>query len=140
MAKHPIIDMDCTKTVSIAILDGKSFTGNITELGFEKVYYFNGGVLSKWTKREDLPPKDKIPVIILPTNTDSNKFDKELFDNSIKAIEDNEKIIEANIVNKELEDEIFINELVIECFERHSEEVSETILELKDFVEKPNKK
>lgn len=163
MAKHPIIDMDCTKTVSIAILDGKSFTGNITELGFEKVYYFNGGVLSKWTKREDLPSKDKIPVIILPTNTDSKKFDKELFDNSIKAIEDNEKIIEANIVNKELEDEIFINELVIECFERHSEEVSETILELKDwkeneivktalntlnlishtlkdFVEKPNKK
>ena len=162
VSKHPIIDIDCVKTVSIAMLDGKPFTGNITELGFEKVYYFNNGVLSKWIKREDLI-KFENPVISLPATTESKQFDKSLLDNAYKAIVDNEKFIEEGIVDKELEDEIFINSLVIDCFERHSEEVSETIIELtdweenetvknalntlnlinhtlKDFVEKPNKK
>ena len=149
------------------MLEGKAFTGNITELGFEKVYYFNNGILVKWVKREDLITKVETPVIILPTTTNSNKFDKDLFDNSIKSIEDfekdNEEVFNSEIVTKELEDEVFISELIQECFEKHSEDLSETIIELsdwkdneivknalntlnlinhtlKDFVEKPNKK
>lgn len=165
ISKHPIIDIEFTNTKTIARLDSKPFTGNITELGFEKIYYFNEGVLIKWIKREDLAKVEK-PVIILPAVIES-KFDKELFDTSTKAIEDFEKknkdIFDESIVTKELEDETFINELIIETFERHSEEVSETIIELsdwkdnesvkgalntlnlinhtlKDFVEKPNTK
>jgi len=163
ISKHPIIDMDPTKTVSIAMLDGKSFTGNITELGFEKIYYFTNGILTKWVKREDLIIKKETPVIMLPAVIESSKFDKELFDNSIKSIETFEKNIRIEDIAKELEDETFIKELIMESFERHSEEVSETIIELsdwkeneivktalntlnlishtlKDFVEKPNKK
>lgn len=168
ISKHPIIDIDCTtKTTSIAMLDGKNFTGNITELGFEKIYYFNNGVLTKWVRREDLAMENKTPVIVLPTVTESSKFDKELFDNSIKEIEAIEKnkeiILKAEIVEKEMEDEKFIKELLMESFEKHSEEISETIIELsdwkehdlikgalntlnlishtlKDFVETPNKK
>lgn len=163
ISKHPIIDMDPTKTMSVAIFDGKPFTGNITELGFEKVYYFNNGILVKWVKREDLVTKKDISVIMLPAVIDSSKFDKELFDNSVKAIEDFEKNIIIEDIAKEIEDDKFIKELLIECFEKHSEEVSETIIELsdwkeneivknalntlnlishtlKDFVEKPNKK
>ena len=167
ISKHPIIDMSITNTKSTAMLEGKAFTGNITELGFEKVYYFNNGILVKWVKREDLITKVETPVIILPTTTNSNKFDKDLFDNSIKSIEDfekdNEEVFNSEIVTKELEDEVFISELIQECFEKHSEDLSETIIELsdwkdneivknalntlnlinhtlKDFVEKPNKK
>lgn len=163
ISKHPVIDMDPTQTISIAMFEGQLFTGNITELGFEKIYYFSNGILTKWVKREDLIKKTEPPVIILPSITESNKFDKELFDNSIKAIETFEKNIKIEDVAKELEDEEFIKELIIESFERHSEEVSETIIEfsdwkdneivkealntlnlishtLKDFVEKPNTK
>jgi hypothetical protein len=143
------------------MLDGKPFTGNITELGFEKIYYFNNGILIKWVKREDLSTKVEMHIIQLPAITPT--FNKELFDNSVKAIVDNEKIIDAAIVDKELEDESFISELIIECFEKHSEDIDETLIELsdwkddesvkaaintlnlishtlKDFVEKPNKK
>jgi len=163
ISKHPIIDMNSTKSITIAMLDNKPFTGNVTELGFEKIYYFNNGVLVKWTKRADLIVENKTPVIILPTTTESNKFDKELFDNSIKTIENIEKNIKIEDVAKEIEDELFIKELLMESFERHSEEISETIIELsdwkehdlikgalntlnlishtlKDFVETPNKK
>lgn len=167
ISKHPIIDIDSTKTTTISILDGKPFTGNITELGFEKIYYFNNGVLVKWVKREDLPAKVEIPVIILPATAESKKFDKELFDNSVKEIETIEKeILNANkeeIITKEIEDENLIKELLMESFEKHSEDICETIIELsdwkehelvkgalntlnlishtlKDFVEKPNKK
>ena len=163
ISKHPIIDMSITNTKSTVMLEGKAFTGNITELGFEKVYYFNNGILVKWVKREDLTTKVETPVIILPTTTNSNKFDKDLFDNSIKSIEKFENNIESNIVDDKLEEELFIQELVLECFEKHSEDLSETIIELsdwkdneivknalntlnlinhtlKDFVEKPNKK
>ena len=163
ISKHPIIDMSITNTKSTAMLEGKAFTGNITELGFEKVYYFNNGILVKWVKREDLITKVETPVIILPTTTNSNKFDKDLFDNSIKSIEKFENNIESNIVDDELEEELFIQKIVLECFEKHSEDLSETIIELsdwkdneivknalntlnlinhtlKDFVEKPNKK
>jgi hypothetical protein len=163
ISKHPVIDMDPAKTVSIAMFDGKPFTGNITELGFEKIYYFNNGILTKWVKREDLVVEKESPVIILPATTDVNKFDKEIFNNSIKSIEDFEKNVKIEVAIKELEDEKFIKELILESFERHSEEVSETIIELsdwkenetvktalntlnlishtlKDFVEKPNKK
>ena len=163
ISKHPIIDMSITNTKSIAMLEGKVFTGNITELGFEKVYYFNNGILVKWVKREDLITKVETPVIILPSTTESKLFDKDLFDNSIKSIEKFENNIESNIVDDKLEEELFIQELVLECFEKHSEDLSETIIELsdwkdneivknalntlnlishtlKDFVEKPNKK
>ena len=163
ISKHPIIDISVTNTKSIAMLEGKVFTGNITGLGFEKVYYFNNGILVKWVKRKDLITKVETPVIILPTTTNSNKFDKDLFDNSIKSIEKFENNIESNIVDDKLEEELFIQELVLECFEKHSEDLSETIIELsdwkdneivknalntlnlinhtlKDFVEKPNKK
>jgi len=166
ISKHPIIDMDPTKTISIALFDGKPFTGNITELGFEKIYYFNNGILIKWVKREDLIAKKETPVIILPAVTET-KFDKELFNNSVESIltfeKENEKVFNESITDKELENELFINELILDSFERHSEEVSETIIELsdwkdneivktalntlnlishtlKDFVEKPNKK
>jgi len=163
ISKHPIIDMDPTQTTSIAMFDGEPFTGNITELGFEKIYYFNNGILTKWVKREDLINKVEKPVIILPATIQSNKFDKELFDNSIKAIESFEKNIKIEDIAKELEDETFIKELIMESFEKHSEDLDETIIELsdwkdnelvkgalntlnlishtlKDFVEKPNKK
>ena len=163
ISKHPIIDMSITNTKSTAMLEGKAFTGNITELGFEKVYYFNNGILVKWVKRKDLITKVETPVIILPTTTESKLFDKDLFDNSIKSIEKFENNIESNIVDDKLEAELFIQDLVLECFEKHSEDLSETIIELsdwkdneivknalntlnlinhtlKDFVEKPNKK
>ena len=135
ISKHPVIDMDSTKTVSIAMFDGKSFTGNITELGFEKVYYFNNGILTKWVKREDLIFKEETPVIILPSTTDSSKFNKTLFDDSISSIESFEKNIKIEVINKELEDEVFIKELILESFEKHSEELSETIIELSDWKE-----
>jgi len=118
-------------------------------------------IKAKYTN--NLIVEDKTPVIILPTTTESNKFDKELFDNSIKTIENIEKNIKIEDVAKEIEDELFIKELLMESFERHSEEISETIIELsdwkehdlikgalntlnlishtlKDFVETPNKK
>ena len=163
ISKHPIIDLDSTNTRSVAMLDGKAFTGNITELGFEKIYYFNNGTLVKWVKRDDLINKVETPVIILPAITESSKFDKELFNDSIKAIENIEKNIITEYISKEVEDEKFITELIIDSFERHSEEITETIVELddwkdndmvkgalntlklishtlKDFVEKPNTK
>lgn len=133
ISKHPIIDMDPTQTKSIAMFEGIPFTGNITELGFEKVYCFNNGILIKWTKREDLKDIKETPVIILPAVTESSKFDKELFNNACKVIENYEKNIKIEDVAKELEDEKFIKELIIECFERHSEEVSETIIEFSDW-------
>ena len=163
ISKHPIIDMDTTQKTSIAMFDGIPFTGNVTELGFEKIYYFDKGTLTKWAKRQDLITKKETPVIILPAVTESNKFNKELFDNSVKSIESFEKNIKIESVAEELEEESFINELIYDSFERHSEEVSETIIELsdwkdseivkaalntlnlishtlKDFVEKPNTK
>ena len=163
ISKHPVIDMDPTKTISIAMFDGKPFTGNITELGFEKIYYFMNGILTKWVKREDLVAKKETSVIILPTVTESNKFDKELFDNSVKFIETFEKNIKIEDVAKELDDEKVIMEMITESFEKHSEDITETIIELsdwkdnemvktalntlnlishtlKDFVEKPNTK
>jgi hypothetical protein len=167
ISKHPVIDIDSTKTTSVAMFDGKSFTGNITELGFEKIYYFNNGMFVKWVKREDLATKSETPVIILPGVLESTKYNKDLFDNSVKSIEDfekdNKEVFDSEITTKELEDENFISELILECFEKHSEDVSETIIELsdwkdndivkgalntlnlinhtlKEFVEKPNKK
>lgn len=163
MSKHPIIDMDPTQTISIALFEGAPFTGNITELGFEKIYYFSNGILKKWVKREDLSSIKETPVIILPATTESVKFDKELFDNSVKSIETFEKNIKIEDVAKELEDEKVIVEMIAESFEKHSEDISETIIELsdwkdnelvkealntlnlishtlKDFVEKPNTK
>ena len=166
ISKHPIIDIDSTDRTS-AMFDGKLFTGNTTELGFEKIYYFNNGIFVKWTRREDLIIKVETPVIVLPTTTNSKLFDKDLFDDSIKAIEDfekyNEEIFNSEIVTGELENEIVISEMILECFEKHSEDLSETIIglsdwkdneivktaintlnlinhTLKDFVEKPNKK
>ena len=166
ISKHPIIDIDSTERTS-AMLDGKLFTGNITELGFEKIYYFNNGIFIKWVRREDLITIVDTPVIILPSVLETSKFNKDLFDDSVKSIEDfekdNEELFNSEIITKELEDENFIAELILDSFERHSEEVSETIIglsdwkdnenvktaintlnlinhTLKDFVEKPNKK
>lgn len=133
ISKHPIIDMDPTKTTSIAMLEGKPFTGNITELGFEKIYYFINGILTKWVKREDLVKKSEAPIIILPTVTESSKFDKELFNNSVKAIETFEKNIKIEDVAKEIDDEKVIMEIIIESFEKHSEDLDETIIELSDW-------
>jgi predicted glutamine amidotransferase len=144
ISKHPIIDINSTKTPSVAMFDGKSFTGNITELGFEKIYYFNNGIFVKWVKREDLITKIETPVIILPSVIESSKFDKELINNSIKSIKDfeknNEKVFNSEIITKELEDEVFISELILECFEKHAEEVSETIIELSDWKDNENVK
>lgn len=133
ISKHPIIDMDPTQKISIAMFDGSPFTGNITELGFEKIYYFSNGILTKWVKRQDLASVKETSVIILPTITESAKFDKELFNNSVKSIETFEKNIKIEDVVKELEDEKFIAEIIADSFERHSEEVSETIIELSDW-------
>ena len=134
MSKHPVIDMDPTKTITVAIFEGKPFTGNITELGFEKIYYFNNGILTKWVKREDLNSIKEKPVIILPTTTEKNKFNKTAFDDSIKSIEDFEKtIIEELTSNENLTDEKVIIEMITESFEKHSEDVSETIIELSDW-------
>lgn len=133
ISKHPIIDMDCTRDISIAMFEGKPFTGNITELGFEKVYYFNNGILTKWVKREDLLKKVETPVIILPAVVEPNKFDKELFEITHKSLINFEKNIKIEDVAKKLEDEKFIAELILEAFEKHSEEVSETIIELSDW-------
>jgi len=133
ISKHPIIDMDPTEKISIAMFEGSPFTGNITELGFEKIYYFNNGILTKWVKRQDLLTVKETPVIILPNVTESSKFDKDLFDNSIKSIETFEKNISIEDIAKELEDDSFIKELIMDSFERHSEELSETIIELSDW-------
>jgi hypothetical protein len=135
ISKHPVIDMDLKKVVSIAMLDGSPFTGNVTELGFEKIYYFKNGRLTKWVKREDLISIKDTPVIILPAVTESNKFDKNLFDTSYKEIIDFEKNIKIEDVAKELEDEEFVTNLILDSFERHSEEISETIIELTDWQE-----
>jgi len=163
ISKHPIIDIDSKQTKSIAIFEGGPFTGNITELGFEKIYYFSNGILTKWTKREDLVNKSETSVILLPTTKESNKFNSKVFNDAMLNIQNFEKKISIEDVAKELEDESFIKELITESFERHSEEVSETIIELsdwkdneivkgalntlnlishtlKDFVEKPNTK
>ncbi len=165
ISKHPIIDIDPTQVKTVAMLEGNPFTGNITELGFEKIYYFNKGLLVKWVKREDLITKVETPVIILPAAkiVEINKFDKELFDDSIKAIEDIEKNIIMEEIAEELIDEKVITEMITESFEKHSEDISESIIELsdwkdndivkealntlnlishtlKDFVEKPNTK
>lgn len=96
ISKHPIIDMDPTKTMSIAMFDGKPFTGNITELGFEKIYYFMNGVLTKWVKREDLVNKVETPVIILPAVTDINKnpFDKNYLIILLKLLKILKKILQ----------------------------------------------
>jgi len=133
ISKHPIIDMDPKQKISIAMFEGTPFTGNITELGFEKIYYFSNGILTKWVKREDLIAKSKTPIIILPATIEIAKFDKELFDNSCDAIKTFEKNIKIEDVAKEIEDESFIKELIMESFERHSEELSETIIELSDW-------
>jgi len=129
ISKHPIIDIDSTDRTS-AMFDGKLFTGNTTELGFEKIYYFNNGIFVKWTRREDLIIKVETPVIVLPTTTNSKLFDEDLFDDSIKAIEDFEKYNE----------EIVISEMILECFEKHAEDISETIIELSDWEDNENVK
>ena len=91
--------------------------------------------MTKWVKREDLIFKEETPVIILPSTTDSSKFNKTLVDDSISSIESFEKNIKIEVINKELEDEVFIKELILESFEKHSEELSETIIELSDWKE-----
>lgn len=156
ISKHPIINLTSANVKSVAFLEGKPFTGAITELGFEKVYTFKDGLLTKWVKREDLVINTS-PVIILPQVQAKEAFNKILFDKAIKDIED------AEIVDKELLDEQFINELIADTFQKHSEEVTETIIQLsdwddnkdvatalhtlklishtlKDFIETPNKK
>ena len=131
-SKHPIISMELDNKETIAILEGQSFTGNVTELGLEKVYYFKEGKLVKWNKREDVSFESiKEIKIELPRKT----FNKEIFDSSIK------EILEFELVNKEEfyseiteeEDISFINELVMESFEKHEEELNETIIELTDW-------
>ena len=143
ISKHPIIDIDSTDRTS-AMFDGKLFTGNTTELGFEKIYYFNNGIFVKWTRREDLIIKVETPVIVLPTTTNSKLFDEDLFDDSIKAIEDfekyNKEIFNSEIVTGELENEIVISEMILECFEKHAEDISETIIELSDWKDNENVK
>jgi hypothetical protein len=169
MSKHPVINLATENTPSIAMLDGKRYTGTFTELGFEKTYSFNNGVLVKWSKREDLQlVKSETPVIILPEAKINSKFNKTLLDNSLnvilkieKDIIDSEKL-ENKITDLEA-DKIFVKELIAESFEKHSEDIDETILEfadwsdnedirsalntlslinhtLKDFIEKPVKK
>lgn len=163
ISKHPVIDMDPTQTISIAMFEGSPFTGNITELGFEKIYYFSNGILTKWVKREDLTSIKETSVIILPATMESAKFDKKLLEESIKSIETFEKNIKIEDIAKELADEKVITEMITESFEKHSEDITETIIELsdwkdndivkealntlnlishtlKDFVEKPNTK
>lgn len=161
MSKHPVIDMDPKQDITVAMFQGSPFTGNITELGFEKIYYFSNGILTKWVKREDLTFKKESDIIILPASTQTLKFDKDLFNQAIESIKDFEKNIKIEEVVKEIDDEKFIEEMITDSFERHSEEVSETIIELsdwkdnetvkaalntlylinhtlKDFIEKPN--
>lgn len=131
LAKHPVIDIHSTTSTPLAMLDGKVFTGNIVELGFEKVYYFTNGLLSKWSKREDLDVKKDPPVIILPAVNSVIEFDNNKLKEAVNNIKDFEKENVEN--NKCIEDELFIKELIMESFEKHSEEVSETILELSDW-------
>lgn len=144
LSKHPIIKIDSVNEDSVVMLDGKPFTGNVSELGFEKIYYFNNGNLIKWNRRDDLINNTtKSPIIHLPISTKSS-FDKAFFDNTVKSIEDfeknNEEIFNSEIIAKELEDEIFINELILETFQKHSEEMDETIIELSDWKDNENVK
>lgn len=136
MSKHPIINPSSTLDEPLALLDGSLFTGNIVELGFEKVYYFDKGSLTKWLKREDIKVNDVNPVIILPSvnNKTEASFDKELFDNTIAAITKLEKEIE-NLPNSDITDDITIRDMITEAFEKHAEDVSETLIELDDWKE-----
>ena len=147
MSKHPVIDIDDKSTLPIAILDGNYFTGNIANLGSKKTYYFDKGLLTKWNRRDDNKPVIILPVKNVPVATTSTVA-----------------VVSNDVLEDELlEDELFVKELLIESFGKHSEDVSETILELgdwkehdlvkgaletlklinhtlKDFVETPNKK
>lgn len=136
MSKHPIIDMDVTMAISVAIIENKPFTGNIAELGFEKVYYFEKGVLTKWHKREDLFVFKNETALLLPVKIPINLHNPEILEDSIKQI----KLFEESIITtskeelvSEEEDEEFIRELIFETFQRHSEEISETVIELSDW-------
>lgn len=135
MAKHPIVDMDITTPTTIAILEGKNFTGNITELGFEKIYYFNNGILTKWSKREDLVENKQV-VIELPATTVKKTHDAEILKDSIEQIEkfekDNKEKFNPQVVVEE-SDILFIEELISDVFQRHSEELTETLVELSDW-------
>lgn len=133
ISKHPVINMDSENSTSVAILDGSTFTGNTTELGFEKIYYFNNGLLTKWIKREDLSEICKKPVIYLPVNVEKKEFNEILFNDSVKKIENIEKEINEKNDN-------YIIELIMDSFEKHSEDISETIIELSDWKDDENVK
>lgn len=141
MSKHPVINLEVENTPSIAMLDGKQYDGTFTELGFEKIYSFNNGVLTKWSKREDLVAlKTETPVIILPESKVNSKFNLELFENSISTIKRiEEDFIESEKLenkSKELDyEQTFIQELIAESFEKHSEDIDETILEFADWCD-----
>jgi hypothetical protein len=159
ISKHPIINMDSSVRNPLVRLEDKPFTGSVSELGFEKVYTFNNGNLVKWSKRADLLEisKQVPPVITLPATTEKKVPEKDLFTEVVLDTITDEYIIEDNL------DDDFISGYISEIFEKHSEDISETIIEfseykdhklikealetlnlidrsLAEFVEKPNKK
>lgn len=148
MSKHPVISMDPNKP-SIALLNNEKFSGNITELGFEKIYYFNNGVLLKWCTRKDLKDNKPIQIPIALPQTTSKKIEPDVTFNN-KILQDSIESIEAFEKDKTLEtheefideesDEEFINELIKETFEKHSEDVENTILEFNDWKDNENVK
>ncbi len=145
MSKHPIINLATETTPSIAMLNGKRYTGTFTELGFEKIYSFNNGVLNKWSQRQDIEFKkvETTPVIVLPAAKVNPQYNASLLTNSINAISDIEKeIVKSEALESKIkdleEDEKFVIELISESFEKHVEDINETILEFADW--KDNKK
>lgn len=143
MSKHPIVSMNMPieSIPNKAMYDGVVFSGNITELGFEKVYYFTNGILWKNHKREDLV--DTTPVIQLPMNMSSNTNIPSLFNQGIlNNVIENVKLTEFNRKLNEIEDEIedetindaaIIVELISDCFERHVEDLNNTLIEFEDW-------
>lgn len=165
ISKHPVISMEFQTGTTVALLDGKPFSGNITELGFEKVYYFINGSLNKWTKREDLVVAKKQLVIELPAAKIAKSQNLNILNESIENIKLFEEEFEnqKDVLEEYLSDDEFIKELIMQTFQKHAEEILETSIELndwkdneivkealetlklithtlKDFVENPNKK
>jgi hypothetical protein len=145
MSKHPVSSMEFDNTVDkkLAILDGENFDGNITELGFEKVYYFKNGQLLKWHIRKDILNETDNSKLIVLNDQKEIKFNPEILKSSIEEIEKIEKEFFVKSLNK-FEDEEEnesqqddINEIIMDCFQKHREELTDTMFELSAWGSNP---
>lgn len=140
MSQHPIITMSETgdKNKQEILLNGQPYSGNFTELGFEKIYHVSKGNLIKIEKRKDIVES----VIQLPINLTKKEepFNEQILNESKERIlELEEELYQVSDINngdlseKELDD--FIDELVQEEFTELLEKsklIKETLNDYKD--------